>query len=90
LGWVGRISVVAEAAAWCRVQHCDAFSFRRKSHWRGLGRRNYATEAAQAAWKQIVGRLNAAGKRPVVDGVFPFEEVKAAFARLAQGPMERC
>jgi NADPH:quinone reductase len=27
------------------------------------------------------------GKRPVVDHVFPFAEVKQAFARLAQGPL---
>jgi len=34
-----------------------------------------------------VARLDALGKRPVVDRVFPFGEVKEAFARLSQGPM---
>jgi len=61
--------------------------FFRRNRVGGVAVADYATKGAQAAWKQIVGRLNAMGKRPVVDGVFPFEEVKAAFARLAQGPM---
>ena len=36
---------------------------------------------------QIVARLDKSKNRPVVDQVFPFEDVKAAFARLAEGPM---
>ena len=44
-------------------------------------------EQAQAAWKEITGRLNAIGQKPVVDHVFAFEDVKQAFARLAEGPM---
>jgi NADPH:quinone reductase len=28
-----------------------------------------------------------AGQKPVIDKVFPFEDVKLAFARLAEGPM---
>ena len=41
----------------------------------------------EAAWNEIVSRLAAIGKRPVVDSIFSFEEVKPAFARLQQGPM---
>ena len=44
-------------------------------------------EQAQAAWKEITGRLEASGQKPVVDHVFAFEDVKKAFARLAEGPM---
>jgi NADPH:quinone reductase-like Zn-dependent oxidoreductase len=47
---------------------------------------DYTPEAAQAAWRQI-GRLDATAKRPVVDRVFAFGDVKVAFARLEQGPM---
>ena len=47
----------------------------------------YTPETAHPTWKQIVSYLDAMRKRPVVDGVFKFEDVKAAFARLAQGPM---
>ena len=48
---------------------------------------DYTPEAEQTAWEEIVRRLAAIGKRPVVDSVFPFEDVKPAFARLQQGPM---
>ena len=34
-----------------------------------------------------MARLQRDGRRPVVDRVFDFEDVKAAFARLAEGPM---
>ena len=37
--------------------------------------------------QKLMGRLAATGKRPVVDSMFSFEEVKPAFARLQQGPM---
>jgi len=48
---------------------------------------DYTPDSAQTAWKEIVRRLDGLAKRPVSDGIFPFAEVKAAFARLAQGPM---
>ena len=48
---------------------------------------DYTPEAAQAAWKEIVARLDRLGSRPVVDRVFDFADVKSAFARLAEGPM---
>jgi NADPH2:quinone reductase len=38
-------------------------------------------------WKGIVTRLDALHRRPVVDQVFPFADVKNAFARLGEGPM---
>jgi NADPH2:quinone reductase len=47
----------------------------------------YTPELAQATWKDIVGHLNGTGRRPVVDSTFGFEDAKAAFARLAEGPM---
>ena len=34
-----------------------------------------------------MARLDKLGKRPVIDRVFPLADVKAAFARLNQGPM---
>jgi NADPH2:quinone reductase len=48
---------------------------------------DYTPEAAQIVWREIVRRMDEGGKRPVVDRVFPFEDVKDAFARLAEGPM---
>jgi NADPH2:quinone reductase len=53
----------------------------------GVSVGDYTAQAAQAAWENIVGRLDAMGQRPQVDTIVPFEEVKKGFARLAQGPM---
>jgi NADPH:quinone reductase len=86
LGQGGRISVVGRSGGVVPEFNTATLLFRR-NRVGGVSVGDYATEVAQAAWKQIVGRLNATGKRPVVDGVFGFEDVKAAFARLARGPM---
>ena len=61
--------------------------FFRRNRIGGVSVGDYAPPAAQAVWKEIVRRLDTMGKRPVVDRVFGFEDVKAAFARWAQGPM---
>jgi NADPH2:quinone reductase len=86
LGYGGRISVVGRSGGVVPEFNTASLFFRR-NRIGGVAVGDYTPEAAQAAWKQIVGRLEATGKRPVVDRVFPFEDVKAAFARLAQGPM---
>jgi NADPH:quinone reductase len=86
LGHGGRISVVGRAGGVVREFNTATLFFRR-NRIGGVSAGDYAPEAAQTAWREIVARLDAMGKRPVVDRVFPFEEVKAAFARLAQGPM---
>jgi NADPH:quinone reductase len=86
LGRGGRISVVGRSGGVVPVFNTAALFFRR-NRIGGVSVGDFSPEAAQAAWKQIVGRLDAIEKRPIVDGVFRFEDVKAAFARLAQGPM---
>jgi NADPH:quinone reductase len=86
LGQGGRISVVGRSGG-VVPQFNTATLFFRRNRIGGVSVGHYAPEVAQESWKEIVGRLNATGKRPVVDEVFPFEDVKAAFARLAQGPM---
>jgi NADPH2:quinone reductase len=48
---------------------------------------DYTAESARIAWTEIVRRMTETGVRPVVDSVFPFEQVVEAFGRLAQGPM---
>lgn len=53
----------------------------------GVSVGDYSAQAAQAAWKDIVGRLDATGQRPQVDSIVPFEEVTRGFKRLADGPM---
>lgn len=86
LGQGGRISAVGRSGG-VVPEFNTARLFFNRNRIGGVSVGDYDPEAAQAAWTQIVGRLDAAGKRPVVDGVFRFEDVTAAFARLAQGPM---
>jgi NADPH2:quinone reductase len=86
LGYSGRISVVGRSGGAVPEFNPAALFFRR-NRIGGVSVGDYTPEAAQAAWRQIVGRLDATATRPVVDRVFAFGDVKVAFARLAQGPM---
>jgi len=86
LGYGGRISVVGRSAG--EVPNFNTASlFFKRNRIGGVAVSDFSAEQAQAAWKEITGRLNAMGQKPVVDHVFAFEEVKQAFARLAEGPM---
>jgi NADPH2:quinone reductase len=86
LGYAGRISVVGRSAGPVPEFNTASLFFRR-NRIGGVAVSDYTREAALATWSEIVRRLDAMGKRPVVDRVFPFEETKEAFARLAQGPL---
>ena len=86
LGYRGRISAVGRSAGVVPDFNTASLLFRR-NRIGGVTVSDYPREAANAAWDEIVGALAAIGKRPVVDSVFSFEEVKPAFARLQQGPM---
>jgi NADPH2:quinone reductase len=86
LGYAGRISVVGRSNGPVPEFNTASLFFRR-NRIGGVTVADYTSEAAQANWKEIVRRLDELGKRPVVDLVFPFLDVKEAFARLAKGPM---
>jgi NADPH2:quinone reductase len=86
LGYRGKISVVGRSGGEVPDFNTATLFFRRNAIG-GVAVGDYTPAAAQLAWKQIVGRLQAAGKRPVIDHVFEFGEVPAAFRRLAEGPM---
>ena len=86
LGYGGRISVVGRSGGPVPEFNTATLFFRR-NRVGGVAVGDYTPETAQVAWKEIVARLAITGRRPVVDQVFPFEDVKAAFARLAEGPM---
>lgn len=47
----------------------------------------YGPAEAQSAWRSIVEYLNGAGARPLIDRIFPMENVQEAFAHLAGGHM---
>ena len=86
LGYGGRISVVGRSSG-AVPEFNTAMLFFRRNRIGGVAVSDYTPDSAQAAWKEIVGRLDALDKRPVVDDIFPFEEVKEAFGRLDRGPM---
>lgn len=86
LGYAGRISVVGRSGG-AVPEFNTATLFFRRNRIGGVAVGDYTPEQAQSSWKEIVKRLDAARQKPVIDAVYPFEEVKAAFARLNQGPM---
>lgn len=86
LGYAGRISVVGRSSGPVPEFNTASLFFRR-NRIGGVAVSDFTPAAAQTAWQEIVDRLRAMGKRPVVDHVFSFEEVKQAFARLAEGPL---
>jgi len=86
LGHAGRISVVGRSGGGVPEFNTATLFFRR-NRIGGVAVGDYTPEQAQSSWKEIVQRLDGAGQKPVIDAVYPFEGVKAAFARLNQGPM---
>lgn len=86
LGYRGRISVVGRSAGPVPEFNTASLFFKR-NRIGGVAVSDFTPEAAQTTFHEIVSRLDAMGKRPVVDRVFSFDEVKQAFARLGQGPM---
>lgn len=86
LGYRGRISVVGRSAGPVPDLNTGQLFFRR-NRIGGVAVGDYTAESAQGPWAEIVRRLDAAGRRPVIDGIFDFNDVHAAFARLAEGPM---
>jgi NADPH2:quinone reductase len=86
LGHGGRISVVGRSGGVVPEFNTATLLFRR-IRMGGVSVGDYTAQAAHAAWKEIVDRLDAIGQRPQVDSIVPFEDVKMGFMRLAQGPM---
>jgi len=79
LGYGGKISVVGRSAGPVPEFNTGTLFFRR-NRIGGVAVADYTPEAAQKVWKEMVRRLAESGGRPVVDRVFPFEEVVSAFA----------
>ena len=86
LGYAGKISVVGRSGG-AVPEFNTATLFFRRNRIGGVAVGDYTPETAQADFREITARLERTGMRPVVDSVLPFENVKAAFARLDQGPM---
>jgi len=86
LGFGGRVSVVGMLAGAVPSFNTASLFFRR-IRIGGVAVGSDSPEEQRRAWEESVARMSTAGQRPVVDGEFPFDEVPAAFARLAEGPM---
>jgi NADPH2:quinone reductase len=86
LGYSGKISVVGRSGGAVPEFNTAALFFRR-NRIGGVAVSDYTLQQAQTAWAEIVSRLDAAGRKPVVDTIFPFEQVKSAFRRLDEGSL---
>ena len=86
LGDRGRVSCVG-ALAGPVPQFNTATLFFRRLRMGGVVVSGYSNAEARAAWQAVVDLLKRTGAKPLVDRVFAFEQLPAAFARLAEGPM---
>ena len=86
LGEWGKVSLVGRLAGPV-PQFNTASLFFRRIRMGGVAVGAYTHDESRAAWAGIVEQLNRAGARPLVDSVFPFEQLPHAFERLSEGPM---
>jgi len=86
LGDRGRVSVVGRLAGEV-PQFNTATLFFRRIRIGGVAVGAYTNQESRHAWKASVDLLNKTGARPLIDHVFGFEELPAAFEKLAAGPM---
>jgi NADPH2:quinone reductase len=86
LGDLGRVSLVGRLAGPVPNFNTATLLFRR-IRMGGVAVGAYANSEARAAWQNVLELLARSGARPLVDSVFPFDQLPKAFARLAEGPM---
>jgi NADPH2:quinone reductase len=86
LGDRGRVSVIGRLAGPVPNFNTASLIFRR-IRIGGVQVGAYTNAETRAAWDEIVALLTKTGAEPIVDRVFPFDQLKQAFARLAEGPM---
>lgn len=85
LGYGGRISVVGMLAGNVPNFSTAKLLFKRVRIG-GVLVTDYQGAQAREHWATIVARLDGARQRPVVDSIFSFDKLPAAFDRLAAGP----
>ena len=86
LGEQGKVSLVGRLAGPIPSFNTAALFFRR-IRLGGVAVGACTNAESQAAWQAVLELLARTDARPLVDNVFPFEQLPQAFARLAQGPM---
>lgn len=86
LGDRGRVSVVGRLAGDVPRFNTATLLFRRVKIG-GVAVGAYSNSESRNAWRSALELLHRSGARPLIDQVFSFEELPAAFQRLAAGPM---
>jgi NADPH2:quinone reductase len=86
LGHGGKVAVVGRLAGPVPQFNTASLFFRRITI-KGVHVGDYSPAQAQAAWAEVVRTMDDAGAKPVVDRVFPFEQLLDGFERLRQGPL---
>lgn len=85
-GIKGRICIIGMLAGIKSEVSIGSFMFKR-IHIVGIAVGNYTPEEAQTAWQNIVRIYDTAKLRPLIDKVYPMEQVQEAFAHLSSGPL---
>lgn len=86
LGDQGKVSVVGRLAGPVPDFNTATLFFRR-IRIGGVAVGAWSNAESRAAWQQVLVLLARTGARPLVDSVFPFDELPQAFERLRAGPM---
>lgn len=86
LGDHGRVSCVGQLAGPV-PDFKPASLFFRRLRVGGVAVGAYTPPESQAAWRAVLDLLAKVGARPLVDRVFPFDQLPQAFDRLKAGPM---
>ena len=86
LGDYGKVSLVGRLAGPVPEFNTATLFFRRL-RLGGVAVGTYSNAESRAAWHEVLRLLSRTGARPIVDGVFPFDQIERAFQRLAVGPM---
>jgi len=86
LGPNGRVSCIGQLAGPV-PQFSPATLFFKRITMKGVHVGAYSALQARQAWGKVLELLKRPKARPIVDSIFPFDQVPAAFERLKQGPM---
>ena len=86
LGELGKVSLVGRLAGPVPGFNTATLFFRRL-RLGGVAVGAYTNAESRSAWKDVVDLLSRRGAKPLVDRIFPFEQIQQAFTRLAEGPM---
>jgi NADPH2:quinone reductase len=86
LGDAGKVSLVGRLAGPVPSFNTAALFFRR-IRLGGVAVSANTNQESRAAWQETLALLGRTNTRPLIDSIFPFDQVPKAFARMAAGPM---